>query len=152
MFKCLIISSTSNNDWYDLPVSYLPESVSLFDILSLSAQSAYSIIEFENEKEYNEMHSAINYHNERAWVEDKVCMITIKEPNETHKLIVNDRKAFLKNIEDQRQQEKIKDEETKVKRSKQKLKRELAKAGYTTDEINEIINKKFGVENEKLDL
>ena len=130
MFKCLIISSTSENDWYELPMSYLPESVSLFDILSLSAQSTCSIIEFENEKEYNEMHAAIDYHNARAWAEDKVCMITIKEPNETHKLIVNDRKLFLKNIEDQRQQEKIKDEKTKAKRSKQKLK----------------------VENEKLDL
>ena len=126
MFKCLIISL--ENDWYDLQASYLPESVSLFDILSLSVQSAYSIIEFDNEKEYNEMHSAIDYHNERAWVEDRVCMITIKEPNETHKLIVNDRKAFLKNIEDQRQQEKIKDEESKAKRSKQKLKKGIDKS------------------------
>ena len=44
---------------------------------------------------------------------------------------------------EQRQQEKIKQIEAKIKKAKQKLIKELTKSGCTEDEITEIINKRF---------
>ena len=57
--------------------------------------------------------------------------------------LVTDYKAFLNQVNEQRQQEKIKQEQPKIKKAKQKLIKELTKSGYTEDEITEIINKRF---------
>lgn len=145
MIKCLIVSLGSYTvSELNSPLIYLDESISIIDIVKFALQSSSSIIELNDYKEYDELCSAIDYHNNRVDYDERVHLFTIaNDTNEAYKLLVTDYKAFLNQVNEQRQQEKIKQIEAKVKSTKQKLIKELTKSGYTKDEITEIINKRF---------
>ena len=145
MIKCLIVSLGSYTvSELNSPLIYLDESISIIDIVKFALQSSSSIIELNDYKEYDELCSAIDYHNNCVDYDERVYLFTItNDTNKAYKLLVTDYKAFLNQVNEQRQQEKIKQIEAKVKSTKQKLIKELTKSGYTKDEITEIINKRF---------
>lgn len=145
MIKCLVVSLGSyTGSELNSPLIYLDESISIIDIVKFALQSPSSIIELNDYKEYDELCSAIDYHNNYVDYDERVYLFMIEnKTNEAYKLLVTDYKAFLNQVNEQRQQEKIKQEQPKIKKAKQKLIKELTKSGYTEDEITEIINKRF---------
>jgi hypothetical protein len=146
MIKCLVVSLGSyTGSELDSPLN-CDESISIIDIVKFALQSSSSIIELNDYKEYDELCSAIDYHNNHVDYNERVYLYTIaNDTNEAYKLLVTDYKAFLNQINEQKQQAKIKQDQAKIKKAKQKLIKELTKSGYTEDEITEIINKRFDI-------
>lgn len=147
MIKCFVVSLGSyTGSELVSPLIYLDESISIIDIVKFALQSSSSIIELNDYKEYDELCSAIDYHNNHVDYNERVYLYTIaNDTNEAYKLLVTDYKAFLNQINEQKQQAKIKQDQAKIKKAKQKLIKELTKSGYTEDEITEIINKRFDI-------